>query len=268
MSVYADLHVHTNASDGTMALSDVPEAAKEADVSVVAITDHDRVHPELDAPIQEVDGVTLIRGVELRAQPADLDNRVDLLGYGVRETDGLDAELDRVRRKRAERGQAMVEMVEDRLNISLDIDAGDNIGRPHVARGIDRHPNTDHTYQDAFDELIGKDCPCYVPRYVTSFEDAAELLREGCHLVALAHPFRYEDPEAALELTAELDAVERFYPYGGRGLPDPEPADRVIDQHGLFPTGGSDAHGRRVGQRGLTEEQYRDFLTVAGLQKP
>ena len=49
-SPVADLHAHTTNSDGEMTLSAVSNAAREAGVDAVAITDHDRLHPDLDAP--------------------------------------------------------------------------------------------------------------------------------------------------------------------------------------------------------------------------
>ena len=90
--VYADLHVHTDNSDGTLALAEVPAAAHDAGVEVVAITDHDRLHPDLDAPVTERDGVELVNGIELRVEAGD--QRLDLLGYGVTATDALAAETE------------------------------------------------------------------------------------------------------------------------------------------------------------------------------
>lgn len=250
---YADLHVHTTASDGAMALSAVPRAARTADVQVVAITDHDRPHPGLTAPVSRHGGIDLIRGIELRVDPAEGD-AVDLLGYGVRETTELDALVDRIQRNRIERGGEIVARVEDRLGIDLALEATPGLGRPHVARAIDEHPESGYDYEAAFAELIGADGPCYVPREIPSFDRGVAALRESCALVGLAHPFRYRDPESALALAADLDAVERFYPYG-RPV-DTDVLDRAIEEHGLVATGGSDAHDDRLGRAGLSETAY------------
>ncbi len=251
---YADLHVHTTASDGVMPLSAVPTAARSAGVRVVAITDHDRPHPGLDAPITDRDGVRLIRGIELRVDPSGSE-AVDLLGYGVRETAELESLIGRIQRNRIERGAEIVARVERRLGIDLRVDPGPGLGRPHVARAIDDHPDSGYDYEGAFAELIGADCPCYVPREIPSFERGVTALRGACALVGLAHPFRYRDPDAALALTADLDAVERFYPYG-RPV-DTDRVDRIIEEHGLVATGGSDAHDERLGRAGLGRGDYR-----------
>jgi len=257
--VVADLHVHTTNSDGSLTLSTLPAAAREAGVDAVAVTDHDRLHPDLDRPVSERGGVTVIHGLELRVDsPA---GRVDLLGYGAERTGALAAELDRLQADRVERARAIVDCVEDRLGVDLAVAFEPGVGRPHVARAIADSP-ADVDYEGAFAEYIGDDCPCYAPRAVPEFDRGRELLADACGLVALAHPLRYGDPEGALDLAAELDGVERYYPYG-RAV-DPGPVDRAIERHGLVPTGGSDVHDDRLGRAGLDREGYRRVRTRLG----
>jgi len=244
--VVADLHVHTTNSDGELALDAVPGAARRADVDTVAITDHDRLNPDLDAPVVDRGGVTLVHGIELRVQAAD--QRIDLLGYGAARTPGLTREMDRLQRDRIERTRAIAECVEDRLGVSLDVPFEPGVGRPHVARAVDASA-ADYDYADAFAELICDDGPCYVAREIPTFERGRRLLTDACGLVGLAHPLRYDDPTAALSLAAGLDAVERYYPYD-RAV-DRAPVDRAIEAHGCLPTGGSDAHDDRLGRAGL-----------------
>lgn len=257
----ADLHVHTTASDGQLEMSELPRVARAAGIECVAVTDHDRPHPELDAPVVQRDGVTMIRGIELRVDAGRVN--VDLLGYGVRETDALIAAVDRIQRDRVRRARRMIECVESRLDVDLDLDPMPGIGRPHVAHAIEAS-SAPYAYQEAFDHLIGSRCPCYVPREIPSFERGVELLSESCSIVSLAHPFRYRDPAAALELTADLDAVERYYPYG-RDV-DVGRLDRLIEDRDLLVTGGSDAHGTTVGGTGMPRdafERVREALTAA-----
>ncbi|WP_435320074.1 PHP domain-containing protein [Haloarchaeobius sp. TZWSO28] len=258
--VYADLHVHTTNSDGQMELDEVPAAAREAGVSVVAITDHDRMNPVLDAPVTERDGVTVIHGIELRVDAGD--QRVDLLGYGVRETDALADVVEHIQTNRIERGQAIIDCVEDRLGVSLGIEGREGLGRPHIARAVADHPDTDYDYNGTFDHLIGNGCPCYVPRDVPSFERGREALLDACGLVSLAHPFRYPDPEAALALCADLPAVERYYDYGREV--EPAPVERAVEKYDLLVTGGSDAHDHELGLAGLSEAEFADVSALVG----
>ncbi|MFW5895954.1 MAG: PHP domain-containing protein [archaeon] len=250
--VYADLHVHTRRSDGSLTLETIPDAARAAGVEVVGVTDHDRFHLDLDGPVVERDGITMIHGIELRVEAAG--GRVDLLGYGLERTDALQREVERIQRDRRERGRAIVECVEDRLGIDLDVELRAGLGRPHVARAIESHPETDLDYDAAFDELIGNDGPCFVARDVPSFERGRSLLAEACGIVGLAHPFRDDDPEWALSLTADLDAVEWHYPYD-RPV-DESLVEDAVRENDLLVTGGSDAHGRTLGAAGLSADEY------------
>lgn len=259
---YADLHVHTTASDGELALDRVPSAAREADVSAVAITDHDTVHPGLDAPLTDRGGIEVVRGIELRVEAPE--ERVDLLGYGVRETDALRAETERLGRDRIERGRRIVERVEEHLGVDLGVDVEEGFGRPHVARAVVAHPDTDYADIGAvFDGLIGEGGPCYVARDVPSFERGRELLADACGAVGLAHPLRYADPDAALALCEDLDAVELHYPYDrpvGHDANDHDGgAARVADaveRDDLLALGGSDAHGETLGVDGVERDEY------------
>lgn len=249
--VVADLHVHTTNSDGVLTLETLPAAAEAAGVLAVAVTDHDRLHPDLSAPIVDVGGLTVVHGIECRVKTDDL--HVDLLGYGVRRTPAIQSLTERLQTDRVERGRRIIARVEERLGTELPIEPREGLGRPHIADAIASVSAYD--YQGAFDELIGDGGPCYVPREVPSFTEGVDVLTDACGLVSLAHPFRYDDPHAALELCSELDAVERYYPYGFEI--DTRAIERAIDRYDLLVTGGSDAHGTTIGAAGLDRADYR-----------
>jgi predicted metal-dependent phosphoesterase TrpH len=178
------------------------------------------------------------------------------LGYGVSRTDALTAEIDRIQRNRIERGAAIIDEVEDRLGVDLDVEPREGLGRPHVARAI-AESDAPYDYRESFEELIGDDGPCYVAREIPSFERGVELLSSACAVVGLAHPFRYDDVDRALELATELDAIERYYPYG-RAV-DADVIESVAAEHDLLLTGGTDAHGTELGKAGLPREAFTRF---------
>jgi len=250
----ADLHIHTTASDGTLTVSELPAAAREADLDWIAVTDHDRIHPDLDAPVTTHDGVTVVRGIELKVETDS--QRLDLLGYAVERTDALTAELDRLQQDRSSRAREIIGCVESRLGVDLDIEPRPGIGRPHIARAVDAS-SAAYDYQETFDDLIADGAPCYVAREITPVDRGIDLLTDACAVVSLAHPLRYADPEAALAHAADLDAVERYYPYD-RAV-DFTPVDDAIDCFGLLATGGSDAHDRTLGRAGPPESSLTEF---------
>jgi predicted metal-dependent phosphoesterase TrpH len=259
MNVVADLHTHTTVSDGTLTLDRLVALATEARLEAVAVTDHDRYHPELSSPVERRAGVTVVRGIELRVEAGD--QRLDLLGYGLEPTEALTAEVERIQQDRIDRGRRIIENVEAHLGVDLDIEPRAGLGRPHIARAV-VESEADYGYDEVFADLIGNDGPCFVARNVPSFETGRELLAEACSLVGLAHPLRYDDPEAALARCRELDAVERYYPYDRPLSPDdaaaldPRPVENVIAEHDLLATGGSDAHEEEIATDGLPEPAW------------
>lgn len=252
--IVADLHVHTTNSDGTLTLETLPDAAARAGVEVVAVTDHDRIHPEIDSPIVDHESLRVIHGIELRVETDE--QRLDLLGYGLEETDELVSLTERLQKNRIERAERIIERVEDRTGVALDVSLEAGVGRPHIARAIDES-DAPYDYTGAFDELIGDDGPCYVSRNIPSFEEGLAVLDRACSIVGLAHPFRYDDPDSALARTRELDAVEIPYPYGREV--DLESARRVAAEYDLVVTGGSDAHDEQLGLAGLDETEFEAF---------
>lgn len=250
--VVADLHVHTTNSDGQLTLETIPGAADEAGVEVVAITDHDRLHPDLDKPIVERDGTTIIHGIELRVEAGE--QRLDLLGYAAERTEQLETLSERLQTNRIERAEKIIDRVEEETGATLSVELSPGVGRPHIARAI-AESSAPYEFGEAFEALIGDDGPCYVSREIPSFENGAAVLQEACSVVGLAHPFRYDDPQAALDWASELDAVEIPYPYGH--AVDRGPAERLAAEADLLVTGGSDAHEKTLGIAGLDREQYR-----------
>ena len=81
-----DLHVHSNASDGTMSPSQVVELAARCRLSAIALTDHDTT-----AGIQEARqaaaraGIELVPGIEFSCVYQDTE--IHILGLFIREED-------------------------------------------------------------------------------------------------------------------------------------------------------------------------------------
>jgi len=251
--VVADLHLHTTASDGELTIEELPAVAKEAGVDWVAVTDHDRIHPGLDAPITTIDGITIIRGIELRVETDT--QRIDLLGYPVEPTSELTAEIERLQKNRINRAKKMIACIEAELETTLDIAPSSGIGRPNIATAIDES-SASYDYDGAFKHVIGRDHDCYFSRNITDLEDGIRMLNDACSIVGLAHPLRYDNPHSALEITERLDAVERYYPYDGQV--DSSIVDQTAERNDLLVTGGSDAHHKELGEAGLSKSQLNE----------
>lgn len=79
--IYADLHVHSNYSDGTQSLDRVFAMAREKGIQVAAITDHDTVfHFEAVKQAAQAHGLRTIRGVEMSCYDFDVNKKVHIVG--------------------------------------------------------------------------------------------------------------------------------------------------------------------------------------------
>ena len=196
-----DLHTHTSCSDGTFVPADLIALARERELDVVAITDHDTT-----AGISEATsaggrlGVQVVPGVEFSAEVDGTS--VHVLGYWMDvENVEFQGELRRLRDDRLLRGEQMVERLRELgYPISFErvrqIAAGGNIVRPHVAQAM-VEAGIVATEEDAFtEEFIADGGRAYVPKHALHPLAALALIGRAAGLCVLAHPgmWRGEDP--------------------------------------------------------------------------
>jgi len=145
----------------------------------------------------------------------------------------------------------MIDLIEDETGNCVEFEPTRKTGRPDIARAISQTEELSYGYEEAFQELIGRDCPCYASRKVPSFEFGIDILSDECIYTSLAHPYRYENTSEALKLCSSLDAVECIYPYGR----DTGNLDSLAaDWFELGVTGGSNSHDPGdMGKEGLTK---------------
>ena len=109
----ADLHVHSNASDGTDPPAEVMSRAAQAGLDVVALTDHDTVAGHAQARRSLPGSLTLLPGMELSCRlddPVRGQHSLHLLAYLFDPDDPvLAAESRRIRDDRVLRARAMVD---------------------------------------------------------------------------------------------------------------------------------------------------------------
>ena len=135
----ADLHLHSSASDGTLAPDELMRRAYAQGVTCAALTDHDSAQGVETAACEARRlGMTFIPGVELSCGAA---REIHILGYGVDAgCAAFSAFCDRRRREREERAARMVELLaQNGKSVSMERVrelARGVIARPHVARAL------------------------------------------------------------------------------------------------------------------------------------
>jgi predicted metal-dependent phosphoesterase TrpH len=254
--VRADLHVHSNASDGTDDPAEVMRRAAAAGLDVVALTDHDTTAGHAAARAALPGSLIMLPGMELSSE---LDGRsVHLLAYLFDPAyPELAAQTARIRDDRVLRAQAMVRRLSE-LGAAVSWEqvaaiAGDSVvGRPHIARamvqaGVVADP------ADAFTkDWIADGGRAYVEKYALDPARSIALVRAAGGVTVLAHPrvgpdWTVSDQEIADMAAVGLSGVEVWHP-------DHNPAEQtallaLVTDLGLIPTGGSDDHGELTGYR-------------------
>jgi predicted metal-dependent phosphoesterase TrpH len=289
-AVRIDLHVHSNASDGTDDPAEVVRRARAAGLDVMALTDHDtqaglpaaqaalvELSPSMGGsrpPFPLADDLTLIPGIELSCL---LDGRsVHLLGYLFDPDDAeLGAETAQIRDDRTYRAKAMVAKARELgADVSWDqvaaIADGAVIGRPHIARALAAAGAVD-TPADAFTaDWIADGGRAFVDRYAVELPRGISLVRAAGGVPVLAHPRSpgYEIPDEVIARLVDsgLCGIEVFHPDHDR-----EERDRLTQlarSLGLIATGGSDDHGsfnnHGLGVETTPPEEYELLLALAG----
>ena len=281
-AVRIDLHVHSNASDGTDAPAQVIRRAAAAGLDVVALTDHDTQAGLGEARAALPAGLTLVPGMELSC---DLAGRsVHLLAYLFDPADpALAREAGLVRNDRTNRAKAMVARLAD-LGAGVtweqvaDIAGGAVVGRPHIARALVAAGAIAVT-EDAFtSDWIGDGGRAFVGRYAPGLGAAVGLVRAAGGVPVLAHPRSpgYEIPYEVIEglAAAGLSGIEVFH--FDHDADERKRLAGLAAALNLIMTGGSDDHGaygpggpapagagRGLGGETTPPEQYERLLSVA-----
>ncbi len=249
-SVFADLQLHSTASDGSDSPSEVVRRARDMGFATIALTDHDTMAGVAEASAMAASaGVEVIPACEISTLD-DQERQVDLLAYGVSIDDAeFQFVLRSLRDGRFARAWGMVQRLNDEghavsFDRVLQIAGGpDNVGRPHIAKAMVEAGIVPDVASAFTPELILDGGRCYVQRVKISPAEAIVRIHDAGGVAVVAHPGRTGLSHAEIEhfATLGLDGVEVFYPRH-----DAEMTGRFLSlarRLGLLVTGGSDDHG-------------------------
>lgn len=244
--MYADLHIHTTASDGTDTPSEVVAKALNLGLCAIAISDHDTLSGVTEAQ-QAANNFNLevISGVEVNTYFQG--NEVHLLGYLIDpHHDEFVSKLKDLQGDRFERIKKIVNKLKDlNIHVSLDrvleLSAGGSVGRPHVAQALVESGYV-KTLQEAFLTYIGNGKPAFVPREKLTPKEAIKLIKRAHGVPVLAHPGFSKIDAFIPELIEEgLKGLEVWHRNHNTFMV--EHYLKLTEKYNLIPTGGSDYHG-------------------------
>jgi predicted metal-dependent phosphoesterase TrpH len=254
-----DLHLHSNRSDGLLEPAAVIDAAQDAGLRAVALTDHDTLSgiEEAQQAATEI-GLPFVPGIEFSCY--DDSGSTHLLGYFIDPGHAELAEyLARARELRVERAREIVRKLNGLgADVTLeDVKAQASeqglIARPHVARALVAGGWV-QSYNEAFYRFIAAGQPAYVPTWRMSPAEGVSRIQAAGGLAILAHGGKSHSESAIRALVdAGLDGLETLHPE--HGPYEVRRLRRLVAQHGLLETGGSDWHGPHDGRRGQLASQ-------------
>lgn len=260
----SEIHMHSTFSDGEFTPGELVEIAKQNNVSILSLTDHDTFEG-LEALMKAAGpaGITAFPGIEITA--AYHDFYLHLLGY-FKSIDSISPELvrrvesmkeqrdDRMRKLIQRIDAALPEPFQGKIHFENVRKAAEGVlGRPHLAREMVRLKIVS-TVAEAFDKYLKQH---NIEKRNLSIESAIKLIRESGGIPVLAHPGEREyslcNPAMGKDSAHIPGMLNELKSFGLLGLecvyPFHEKTRKVkfflelASQLGLIPTGSRDFHG-------------------------
>ena len=253
MASTVDLHIHTNASDGT----DTPEQLlwniQKAGITIFSITDHDTIKGALKMKRIIPRGVRFVQGVEFSCR-TESGAKCHILGLNYDENNpNFQDALRTGDNLRRDKFYMRIKLLREKFGIDFTDDDISNlqqfpsIGKPHIANMIVMKGYAANK-QEAIDRYLNK-CKTGVDRISAS--QAVKAILSAGGIPVWAHPLggegERETPEQEFRSTLQelmsfgLKGLECWYSkYTAmmcRRLAD------IAGRSGLFVSGGSDYHG-------------------------
>lgn len=260
---YADLHIHSCYSDGTMTPEEIICLAREKGVKVISITDHDSIASQYVANSIWQD-VSIIPGIELSTEFQELE--IHMLGYNIDiGNESLKEVVNKLNKSRLNRIEKMLfELKKYGIHLELEdlgIDLDSTVGRSHIANAMVKNGYFDN-YKAAFTSYLVKGKPAYVKGFKLNYKETLELINTSGGIPVLAHPGQMCRGLGIEKIIKDLKC------YGLKGIEVYHPSHtkeqtnyfyNLATKYKLCITGGSDYHGKQsfhdtgLGSYGINE---------------
>ncbi len=250
--IKADLHLHSNFSDGSESPKELLNSIELANITTFALTDHDTIEGCKEIKTYIPSEIKFIRGVELTCETPDFNCHI--LGYMYNEEDkGLADLIEKGKKLRRIKLEKRIEYLNEVWNIKLtDEELNWLYTRPSVVKThfanilVNRKLATDTVsamkkYLDA----------CKVPNTKFSAEEGINTLLSAGAIPIWAHPLGGEG-ETHINKTEFLNRLELMKKLGIQGIEcfysryTQEEIEFLLEQtkkNNLLISGGSDYHG-------------------------
>ena len=214
----ADLHSHSNVSDGTLLPEEIAARAHANGVELWSLTDHDEVGGQRRARDAALAlGMAYLTGTEVSVTFAN--ETVHIIGLGFDADDAaLNAGLAATRSGRLDRAHRMADGlalagIQGAFEGALKyVTNPDLISRTHFGRFLVETGVCGDTYE-VFRRYLTEGKPGYVPHRWAGLGDAVRWITGAGGIAVIAHPARYR-----FTPTEEYALFTEFIAHGGRGV--------------------------------------------------
>lgn len=214
----ADLHCHSNVSDGLLAPAEVVERAAANGVALFALTDHDDTDGLDEAARRAGElGLPFVNGVEISVTWEG--TTLHIVGLRIDPAHpALASGLARIREGRVERARRMADGLA-RVGIEGAYEGASRhagnarmVGRTHFARWmVEQRLASD--VRTVFRHYLTRGNPGYVEHQWAALDEAVGWIRQAGGVAVLAHPGRY-----ALDGASLRRLLREFRALGGQGI--------------------------------------------------
>jgi len=212
-----DLHCHSHFSDGALSPHALLSKAVDANLSMLALTDHDTIsglQPLHDAA-RGCD-VRIIDGIEISVRWKKYD--IHILGLNInRKNQTLKTLIDQQNERRIQRAHQIGDRlmscgVLDAYNKACALAGHERVGRPHYAQVLIQEGIVSDMSM-AFKRYLGSNKSAFVPTEWVDLDKAVATITEAGGAAAIAHPLKYN-----LTRTKLYALISAFKSAGGRAL--------------------------------------------------
>ncbi len=259
----ADLHSHSNYSDGWYKVSEVVERAKEHNLNILGLTDHDSVFGVDEAfEYGKKIGVFVLKGCELSTKIGN-DN-CHLVCYWPNNV--VPQEMYKFSQdiidKRRERAIKMANLIQEYYHVKMNLDtllSGTIITRGNMYKNIlENNPDIDPNLANL---CVSNDSKAYIPASKMTPEEGIKMMHDMGAIVILAHPTLMDYENVLKVCDMGIDGIEARYP---RNKENEESKFRKLaKEKGLFVSAGSDFHGdKKHGEIGVSYLEDDEFNII------
>lgn len=270
----ADLHVHSNYSDGSNTVEEIMEMAKEKGVKLIGLVDHDTTRGiEHAQQAGKQRGITVIPAIEISAYDFKRNRKVHILGYGFhKEAKHIKQLCEPLLQRRHANSLWQIEQLQKNgYEVELEdvlkkASQGGIIYKQHIMACLTTAHFTTLAYKKLYKELFKGNGICARDIEYVDAVEAVRAIKGDRGGTVLAHPGQLDSFAIIQELVQNgLDGIERNH--FDHSAQDMEKVEDYAEEFGLFLTGGSDFHGEfgrsvQIGELTCPAEVAQMFMSI------